>query len=166
MHDLDMRKEFVDLLKDYGRTVLYRRSSRQVPCVCYSSIHRSGDPGCEVCDGSGKMVEFQKAQIIDQSRGQSGPEDTSIGRLDQKERTVWFRHDFYPRVGDMYYQVGWKGNFPVSLHNVYEVVAVQEVTGDKGRIEHHEVVIKGRPDMVPKAKGTLKRILGREIEVI
>jgi len=166
MRDIDMREEFDQLIKEYGRSVLYRRGSKYVPCKCYNTLHRSGDSKCPICHGAGKMVDFEKTQIIDQSNNNIGIEDTNIGRLDQKERVVWFRYDFEPRVGDLYYQVGWRNGIPMSLKAVYEIQSVDEVTGDRGRIEHYSTIIKARPDLVPNTKEILKKILGREIEVI
>jgi len=167
MLDLDMRREFNELIKEYGRVILYRRSSKKVTCHCYNDRHRSGKSDCVSCDGSGKMNSFEKAHVIDQASSNRSIDiqETSLGRMELKQRIVWFKYDFIPRAGDVYYQVGWKAGIPVSLYSVYEILSSHEVTGDGGRIEHYEAVIKSRPDLMDNSRETLKRILKREIEV-
>lgn len=164
---MDFRAEITEMLKQDGIEVLYRRKSKMAPCVCLNKLHNAGDPACEVCLGTGKMISFEKMTILfnPKNPGAGGIQQTKIGNAYNAEQIVISSHDKYLAPNDLIYIVGWRHGAPVTLHRVLKLHYAESLRQQGGRVEYNLGYADIDADEFQMAKKTLSKIIGRDIEV-
>lgn len=166
---IDLRDDAHKLIEEFGINILYIRNCKFVRCRCFDDLHKTGDPNCPLCMGTGYFASIQKIKAFESSNSAYSSTNsivqTKVGTTDQKNEVYYIEYKYTPKTRDFILKVTWdaKGN-PIDVLQVLEIVNVYEMRGDKGRLEVTGCLINDRTDlMVPynKAlKGLSKKGLG------
>ena len=157
MKGIDLRKEILTLLKDFGLNALYVRENKYVRCVCYNPLHRSGESSCKVCGGFGHLTAIESVRLIYDNDYYRNTEATNqgLGIVNEDKVTFYMDHKMQPKVKDRVYITSWLNKIPEEILRVYIITSVDEMRMDDGRIEGYTVVAKLRPDLVQNANSSL-----------
>ena len=64
MH-IDIRNE-VDLLQnELSYDILYNRATKFIKCRCFDPMYQSGNPRCNICNGSGHLTSLERMEVIE-----------------------------------------------------------------------------------------------------
>jgi hypothetical protein len=162
---IDFRKEFDEMMGDFGHAVLLHRSGRKIRCRCWSEKYQEADSDCMLCGATGWVSRVERhdvrrdpaVQIVSQPNLNK---QTKIGKMWVDAQNFWMKHNVHPQVGDYIYEVGWKGSKPTHLVQAYVINDVRSLRGDHGRIEYWSVSCKGEI-MNKSFKNMLVRSIGR-----
>lgn len=144
MQNYSLREEFDKILQEYGHWVILQRTSRKIRCRCWNERSQEADSKCPLCLGSGWVSRAERHLVRQENASQvvSRPAvrtQTEPGIIWTPANQFFFRHDAHPQVGDMIYEVGWKGNRPVNLIAAHVIQHAEPVRGERGRIEYWNV---------------------------
>lgn len=87
-------------------------------------------------------------------------QSTLQGNTWMAANNIYVRHNVKAKVGDIIYEVGWKGLRPTNLIAVYEINHIQPLRADGGRTEFFRLSVK--IDTVGK-RGIIPRIIGGQV---
>ena len=134
MH-IDIRNE-VDLLQnELSYDILYNRATKFIKCRCFDPMYQSGNPRCNICNGSGHLTSLERMEVIEYS------------------------YKAAPRRKDLIMVTGWnRDKTPTNLHHVYEIKDVDPVRGDGGRVEYYRVLATQVPDLRRQLQDAINRI--------
>lgn len=164
---IDLRKEFTELIDDYGHYILLQRTSRKIRCRCYDEIRQEGDHDCKLCLGKGWLskIERHKTRYDAAIQVVSRPNLNILGPTGHSwvdAKVFFFKHDTSLQVGDMIYEVGWdKRNpqKPTHLIRTYAINDTYEYRADNGRIEYRIASVKSET-ISTKIRNIVIRSLG------
>lgn len=160
---MDLRKEFHDIMEEYGHYVLVYHASRKIRCRCWKEKFQESRSNCPYCMGTGwvgrikrhKIRHDQASNIISlPNRILKG----SIGRISTDTRTFYMYHDANVKEGDLIYEVGWIKNKPTHVIRCFEVNYVDTLRGQGGRIEFLQVSVKEKKNTLDVSKITIRKI--------
>lgn len=160
--DMDLRKEFREILDESGHYVLLQRTSRKLRCVCWdekmqeSSIEKymksmkllnTNHKECPKCLGAGWISRIERvltrrqlaSDIISMT---SRLQTLEIGQQTFDNKLFFFEHNIQPREGDYILEVGWDGTKPTHLINSYLIQISNDLRQRQGRIEFWQTVTK------------------------
>lgn len=164
---IDLRKEFMEFMDDYGHDVLLHRTGRKLRCRCWSEKYKEADSKCPICLGVGWVGRIERHSIRHKSAVQTINRtnlsvSTEMGPMWIDADTYYMRHKANPKPGDYFYKVGWNGDKPTHLIGVYKINDVFQNRGDNGRLEYWTVSAKSQTvdqdikDFAIRAIGPLK----------
>jgi hypothetical protein len=147
---IDLRKEFEELINQYGHYVLLQRTSRHIRCRCFDEVRQEGDASCRVCLGKGWISRIERHKVRYDSATQivSRPNLNQIGPIGHSwvdARVFYFKHDVHLQVGDIIYEVGWDKKNPQKPTHLIRAFAINDVyayRGDNGRIEYQVASVR------------------------
>lgn len=159
--EIDLRHESELLTDEFGIYVLYIRNCKFVRCKCFNDLHKTGNPKCPLCMGSGHFASVQKIKVIESSNSAysstSSIIQTPIGVTDQKNEVYYIRQQYNPKERDFLLKVTWdKEKKPVDIVKVLEIINVYEMRGDNGRVELNGCIINNRTDLINQFSHALK----------
>lgn len=148
--EIDIRKEFEELQKEFSLSILLVRTNHKTRCKCYDPLHRDGNRKCRICGGTGKVNTIEKVEAIHQNAdANSYMKLTEIGLSITNTISFYLDRKYVPKVQDQIFITGFdENNCPVDIKKSCIIVSVQEVRGDSGRIEFYHVYAKYAPDRV------------------
>lgn len=161
MNNIDLRKEIIDMISEYGLDMLYIRDSKYINCKCYNPLYKTGDSKCPICLGFGKLTIIQKIKAIyDNNYFSSGSvTNNGVGLTYKDSVTLYTDNTIIPKPGDKVYIVGWnKSNVPDDVHRVYIIDNIDEVRLDNGRVEGYVVNLKLRTDLLIAAQKSFSQL--------
>lgn len=146
---MDLRREFDQILKDHGYYVILQRTSRKIRCQwvdprtsspCWNERAQEANSKCPQCLGSGWVTRAERHLIRRDNASQvvSLPGVTKQmepGRIWTPANNFYFRHDAFPQIGDLIFEVGWNGPTPANVVAVHLINHAEPNRGDRGRIE-------------------------------
>lgn len=164
---MDVRKEFKEILDEYGHYVLLQRTSRRLRCRCYIEINGEGDPKCPYCMGQGwvSKIERHKTRTDAATQIVSRPSlkmSSPAGSVWVDSKVFYLQHDVGIRVGDLIFEVGWdpkNPNKPTHLMRAYAINDTYDYRGDNGRIEYKIATSKGEV-ILSEVRNIVLRSLG------
>ena len=161
--DLNLRDEMTEWIRDYGVHILYQKSSRMIRCTCFSSLYQSGDPSCKKCNGTGNLIKTEKIKVLTSeiyppNRRNKVAEQTQVGDYYNNSMHFYFTYNKPPQLKDIIYVVGWNGNRPVNVLNVYEIISYQTHRGENGRVEFYVANTQLKPELVRKGQDYINRM--------
>lgn len=166
---MDFRSEIEEILEENGIYVLYRRKSKKIKCTCFNELHKSADPDCPVCEGTGRMVSFERIKVVvnpnNAGASSSSVQMTELGSAYSPKFIVVGNEQAHLTAGDIIYLVGWKGNYPVTINKVLEITFAEPMRQENGRAEYSLGYAKVNPEEIKRAQKVLKKITGKEVEV-
>lgn len=145
-----MRKEFDELIEQYGHAVLMHRTGRKIRCRCFSSKYQEPEADCKFCFGTGWVGRIERHKIRGKSAVQTISrtnlgQQTEIGTMWVDAMTYYMRHNVHPQVGDLIYEVGWRNSQkPSHLIRTYEINDTYPNRTDNGKIDYWTVSLKSR----------------------
>lgn len=162
MLDIDLRKEFHDIIEETGHYVLLQRTSRKLRCICWdekmkeSSIERymeymklvkTEHKECPRCLGAGWLSRIERLKTRRQLASDiisltSRMQTLDIGQQTFDNKLFFFEHNVHPKEGDYIFEVGWNGIKPTHLINSYQIQMATDMREHQGRIEFWQVVTK------------------------
>jgi hypothetical protein len=153
-YNIDLRKEIELLQNDFSIDILYIRNTKYIRCKCFNTLYNAGDPSCNICFGNGHLTSVEKMKDITQSASSVGDmRTTNLGSMEKGNSVHYLKYDTLPRVRDIILIAGWdRTGCPTDILKVYEIVGVDDVRGDKGRVEFYTVNAKVRPDLLTQSK--------------
>lgn len=168
---LDLRKEFGDILRDFGSDVVVLHADRRFKCpACWDSATREPHSDCDVCLGTGYMVRAFKArarrvqmpvssEAVPTYMGAALPprKESPTPQLHDTEG-FYLPHDVSISDGDYILAVRWAKGVPVRVERVYHVVRSDKILGFRGRVEYIYALGMFRAFDVPRFNGMLPRI--------
>lgn len=148
---IDLRKEFNQLLEDYGYFILLQRTSRKIRCRCFDELRLEGDSKCRLCMGKGwvSKIERHKTRHDSAFPPTARTSLTAIhptGPIWTDGKVFYFKHDVDLKSGDMIYEVGWdrrNHQKPTHLIKAYSISDTLEYRADNGRIEYRSGIAIG-----------------------
>jgi hypothetical protein len=146
--NIDLRKEFDDLMDEYGYPILLHRTGRKIRCRCWNEKYQEAKTKCPICVGTGWVSRIERHTLRDTSAVQTIArtglgEQTGLGKMWVDAKTFYMRHNSNPKVGDYLYEVGWTSSQkPSHLSHVYRINDIIANRGDNGRIEYWTVSAK------------------------
>jgi len=161
--DIDMRFQSELLTNEFGIDILFIHNCKFVRCRCFNDLHKTGDPNCPICHGTGYFASIQKIKAIESSNSAysdtSSIIQTALGATDQKNEIYYIRQQYNPKERDIILKVTWdkKGN-PVDVLKVLEIINVWEMRGDNGRNELNGCVINDKTDLMASYSQALKNL--------
>lgn len=161
--EIDLRYESDGLISEFGMDVLYVRNCKFVRCRCFDDLHKTGNPKCPICFGTGHFASIEKLQCIESSNSAysstNSLQQTNIGVTDEKNEVYYIRHDRTPKIRDMIIKVTWdKDKNPVDIVQVLEITNIYEMRGTHGRVELDGCLINDRTDLVKPFSEILKKL--------
>ena len=144
---IDLRNEIHDIIEETGHYVLLQRTSRKIRCVCWDEKYQEAKNDCPRCLGKGWVSRIERHKVRRQNASQiiSLPDllkQMPVGVVGADAKVFFFRHDTHPKKGDIIMEVGWRGNQPTHLIEVFEITSVDDLREQRGRIEFYQVVAK------------------------
>lgn len=165
--NIDLRKEVSGMMNSYAIDILCQKASKYFKCTCFEELHRSADPKCPKCRGTGKLVGIQRHRGIPEEfepgAARSSVKRTEIGDAILQDIKLYIKHDTQLKIKDIIFTVGFNNDKAVTLHNVYEVTYVEPVRGDNGRIELVAIYAKAIPTYISTAKDIITKLRYKEI---
>ena len=161
---IDMRYNAEILTEEFGIDLIFVKQCKFVKCKCFDDLHKTGDPSCKLCHGTGYLMSMQKVKAIESSTGQPYFDTNilrnlrGIGITDQKFEVYYIRQQYNPKERDYLLKVTWKDGMPVDVIKVLEIQLVYEMRGDNGRNELNGCVINDRTDLVKTYNDALKAL--------
>lgn len=139
---IDLRKEFDEILEEFGYDVLLQRTNRRIHCKCWNRTSGEGDPECPVCNGTGWVIRIERIRVRREDASQvvtrpSRVQSSPIGKAWTSSAVYYMRYSVAPQVGDIIYEVKWSQNQPVQLVAAYEINDINALIGDGGRVEYY-----------------------------
>lgn len=161
-NDMDLRKEFAEILDESGHYILLQRTSRKLRCVCWdeklqeSSIKKYKEymrlldtphKECPKCLGSGWVSRIERVRTRRQLASDIISMTSRIQTLDIGKQTFdnllfFFEHNIQPKEGDYIFEVGWDGIKPTHLIKSYSIQVANDLRQHEGRIEFWQAVTK------------------------
>jgi len=167
--DINFRSEVKEMIEESGIDILYRRKSKLIKCLCFNELHKSADPECEVCQGTGRMIAFEKIKLFANPNAPNANNmniiSTDMGPMLNGTYIIVGDERSHLTIGDTIYMVGWEGRYPVTLHGVLEITSVNVMRQQNGRVEYYLGYGKINTVEIDRAKTVLKKITGKEVEV-
>lgn len=160
---MDLRKEFHDMIEGYGHHVLVHHTSRKIRCSCWNEKYQEPRSSCPYCFGRGWVGRMQRHKVRRETAANiiSLPVriiSTAMGQVATDTMTFFMRHDSGVKVGDMIYEVGWDKSKPTHVMSAYEVNYVDDLRGDKGRVEFLQVAVKERNSSLKMKDVRVRRV--------
>ena len=160
--NINFRKEFDVILKEYGLRVLLLSEDLSTRCSCYDALHRSGNSSCTNCFGSGVLSKAKCVNVVYQST-YANPNNymsmTEVGLSNNSTVTVFCDNTIKPKIKDKIMIVGRNdNNIFNTVIEMCEVMLCNEVRGDNGRIEYYELMCKAVPEKILKMQEVLNTI--------
>lgn len=168
--DIDLRQELNSLKSEFSFNVLYIRNCKYVKCDCYDHLHKTGNPDCPKCFGSGYFASIEKIETIGSSLGgYTGADKLSkkpMGVIEQKEEVYYFDYKILPKPRDFILKVTWKNGIPIDVVDVFEINNTYETRGDHGRVELFGAQVEKRVDLQIKFNRLIKELPSRALQVL
>lgn len=137
---LDIRKEHELLQNKFSIDILYIRTKNDIRCKCFNMLHQIGDSNCHICFGKGYPTTLEKTRAITHitkiQNSNNYALKTPLSMTDPTLLTFYMEYNRMPKLGDIIAIVGWnKSGEPQDVKKVCVVTSVDEIRGDKGRVE-------------------------------
>lgn len=159
MLDIDLRKEFDILLKEYGIYVIHIKTNRYLKCKCYNPLHKVGDVNCKKCYGRGYVSTMNKVKAIQKNSPAGATIDTGIGAFNIKNKLLYFKYDYRVNVNDVIVIAGYnKNGVPVEVYDCYTVTDVRPIRCDNGRVELNGIHVTTNLTMKTKILDTFNKL--------
>ncbi|MEX3713553.1 hypothetical protein ABFV99_14210 [Cytobacillus horneckiae] len=109
---MDVAKEFEQILKKYGRDVLFLRTDRKLYCECYNEVTQEASRECPVCLGLGwsYIAERQTVKSETSMAAVQLPnvlKGVSIGDIATAARKYFVLPSVQAKEKDLIVEVGW-----------------------------------------------------------
>jgi hypothetical protein len=139
---IDLRKEFDEILEEYGHDVLLQRTDRRVHCKCWNRGTSEADPECLICNGTGWVTRIERIRVRREDASQvitrpNRAQGSPLGKVWASSAVYYMRYSVVPQVGDFIYEVRWRHNQPVKILSAYEINDINALRGDRGRVEYY-----------------------------
>lgn len=155
--NIDLRKEFHELMEESGHYILLQRTSRKLRCMCWNEKYQEADGSCPRCLGEGWVSRIERHLLRKQSALRinyltTNMKQTPMGEMNVGQMNFFMEHDAKPQKGDVIMEVGWNKQRPTHLIRTYDIADVQDYRLEKGRVEYYvascversaDVVIRG-----------------------
>lgn len=160
---IDLRKEFSELIKDYGHDILLQRSDKKMRCRCWNAKYLEASSDCPYCLGAGYVSRIERHTVMRKNATQvvSRPnllQQTEVGKMWVDAIHYYLSYYTNPQAGDYIYEVGWAGDKPSAVLHCYRINDVYAYRGDRGRIEYWGVAVKSEPSQMPVATPVVRKI--------
>ena len=156
---IDIRNE-VDLLQnELSYDILYNRATKFIKCRCFDPMYQSGNPRCNICNGSGHLTSLERMEVIEYTPDLKTLGSSPLGTYARHEKVFFLSYKAAPRRKDLIMVTGWnRDKTPTNLHHVYEIKDVDPVRGDGGRVEYYRVLATQVPDLRRQLQDAINRI--------
>lgn len=140
---VDLRKEFKEILNDFGTYYLLVRSDRVTRCECVDTLYNAAKDNCPICFGTGHINIVEKIggrdivaaipETISRAITQTG-----AGSISLPTRRFYLKHDVRPKRKDLLIVCTWENDKPVidEYTEIYEVNHSEPKRANSGRIEY------------------------------
>jgi len=153
---VNLRKEFEELLKEFGDWALLVKIDSKNRCKCVESLSMSPDPSCKRCLGSGYIT---KAEKINARSRQSSSQDVlpktlsnrSVGEIAVGIREFYVDFNVRIKQKDLLVFCEWDGEVPLfnEYTLMYEVLNVDPLRADReggvARLEYLRATTQSNP---------------------
>ena len=160
--NINLREEVKDMINDYSIDILCQKASKYFKCKCYSELHKSADPSCNICHGTGKVNSIERYKAIIEyieASSKGSVKSTEVGDTLSQNIKLYVAYNTFIKEKDKIFTVGIHNDKVKSLHNVYEVTNVQNIRGDNGRTELLVVYAKLMPSYMNTATRIINKLL-------
>jgi hypothetical protein len=105
-------KAYENVLKQYGKYLVYIRRDTRIRCSCWSDNSREGDPRHPTCLGTGYKITIERylglVQVsMPNTQQEYASAHTPIGVLTQSGTILFFPRETWPNTGDKVIEVEW-----------------------------------------------------------
>ena len=108
----DLKKEFDDIINEYGHYVLVLRKDRRTYCSCYNEVTREANRTCPYCLGLGYNYVAEKHRV--RSEDESDPTSLNrlmmnkgVGHVVADDRRYFVRTNCHVESKDLFLEVDW-----------------------------------------------------------
>mgnify|MGYP005753421057 FL=1 len=146
-----LRKEFYNILEEYGHGVLLLRQKRQVRCSCFDEKTQSADRECPFCFGLGWVPVIERHTVREQESviPETLPmiaQQKGFGEMAVGARAYYFLPDVELEQNDLIMDVGWYKDIPVMKEGkIWEVSYVDVFRFENGEAIFKKVYVKSEP---------------------
>jgi hypothetical protein len=148
---VDLRREFADLIEDYGSYYLLVRSNRKKHCKCVDKLYNTAEKKCPICLGTGYVNVAEKVK----GRDSMAAMPVSLPRLGQLSepgnisipaKEFFLDHTSRPEKEDLIVVCQWDGIKPIfdEYTEIHRISYVQALRADDGRIEYFIASAEGQ----------------------
>jgi hypothetical protein len=148
---VDLRREFKNLIENYGSYYLIVKANRQRECKCVDQLYKTPKKECPICLGTGfiNAVEKIKGRDTMSSMPVSLPrigEMAEPGVISIPARDFYLEYTARPEAQDLLIICEWNGLRPIfdEYTEIHRIGYVQPLRGDNGRIEYFLASAEGQ----------------------
>ena len=160
LSDIDFREEYVGLNDEFSLKVLLIRTNKRTRCKCYDPLNHDGDPNCKTCGGTGKLNIIEMTPTIHENFNTSSLiKMTELGLSVSNTILFYFDYKVIPRFRDKILIVGYDNlGIPIDIKKDCTIASVEEIRGEKGRVEAYMVYAKYSPENIIRDQKRLNKI--------
>lgn len=143
---MDLRFELDNILTQYGHDCLLVRVDTRTRCSCWNEKTQESDRNCPICFGLSwiPIVEKHTVRDMETDLTQQSP---SLGQIDVKMPTYWFRHDARIAKQNLIIEVDWSpsGKPIYNGGQIYQVQNINPKRYENGQVIFQVVTCKDEP---------------------
>lgn len=162
--DIDFREEVKELESAYGINVVHIQNSKYIKCKCFNDLYKTGNPKCNLCFGTGRVTTLSIKKAIKYNQ-EGGSVDTELGNIVKDKNVFIFNHTYEISEKDYILMVGFNNGCIKDIKNQFEVEYVDEVRGDRGRIEY-KIVYTKNCNYKSQMENSIKKLRNNKIQYL